>query len=425
MDEFSDDDFDDLNAHVFEELENNAIQFTQAQQLTQAQQRPESTRLASRDRDHEPYPDDDLDDLDDAVVIDDLRGKSVSAAVTAKPSLPAAASTRMGPPQRDAWQPVPGPTQSHMAPLPSPQQAGGAAYSQMRPPPPPMPRPTAATSTTTLSTAAHSRYQASQAPPPRGPDNSALEAQIAELQQKLQHKNGEIDIVRRRLEKSRQDHERELQTVKRQTAEQVAKHERDAEVARVAQRTAATELEFTRSELRNELDRAKRKEKDGGGSPRKNAATKAWGVSDGFEDVEMAASPSKGGRGRNQGAVASIVQEPPARLTRTPTKNKRKRPMNDSPVMALEIDEDVVMLDDAPTKNANASLSISTPPKKSLPIDVRDVTILSHRLSLTTAAVHEGHPESLFWPREAPKFRLPRPLLSPVAASREHICDLV
>jgi hypothetical protein len=390
MDDFSDDDFDDLNANALAELENNAIQFTQAQQRT------ESTQQASHDYDQ----DFDDDDLDDAVVIDDLRGKSVSvAAPSEKPSLPVPTSARIAPPQqRNAWESASGPasqfrpqamgpavrqsSQSHMIPHP-PQ----AAYSQMRPPLQPQQLGRSTATTTTMS-AAHSRYQASQAPQRGPPDNSALEAQIAELQQKLQHKNGEIDIVRRRLDKSRQDHERELQAIQKQTAEQVAKYEREAEAAKVAQRSAATELEFTRCELRNEVDRAKRKDKDGGGSPRKNAAAKAWGISDGFEDVEMAASPSKGSRSRNQGAVASVVQEPPARLTRTPTKNKRKRPLNDSPAMALEIDEDVVMLDDGVTRggaqNANSSLSVSTPPRKSLPVDVRNTAMLTLKYMLIT-----------------------------------------
>ncbi|KAJ3579061.1 hypothetical protein NPX13_g1504 [Xylaria arbuscula] len=126
--------------------------------------------------------------------------------------------------------------------------------------------------------------------------------------------------------------------------------ERAVEAARAAQASATTELEFTRRDLREEVVRAKRH--DGPGTPKKNAAAKAWGVSDGFEDVEMAGSPTKGKRGKNAGPVATSV-EPSSRLLRTPTKSKRKRPAVDSPVMALEThSDDVVMLDDVRVDDA-------------------------------------------------------------------------
>lgn len=212
--------------------------------------------------------------------------------------------------------------------------------SQIPRPPPPLPRP---------APSIQSRYQPSQAQRQTGVSShelAALQAQILDLQSKLTTKDGEISIVRKRLEKSREDHERELHIIKTQTAEQLAKQERAVEAARAAQESAATELEFTRRDLREEVVRAKRQ--DGPGTPKKNAVAKTWGVADGFEDVEMAGSPSKGKRGKNAGPVASSVVEPPSKLLKTPTKSKRKRPVMDSPVMALETHSDDVVMLDAP-----------------------------------------------------------------------------
>ncbi|CAJ2512583.1 Uu.00g055980.m01.CDS01 [Anthostomella pinea] len=351
MDDFSDDDLDALNANALQELENNAIQFTQAQKKSDPSQQVEY------DFDFED------DDLDDTIVQDELRGPK-SALPPERPAAQVAttAPSRVVPQQQETWGPVPLPA-SHFRPppiaanptrQPAAQPAGHRAsqqiasrnkappYSQIRPPPP-LPRPAASIP---------SRYQPSQAPRQSSPsahELAALQAQVLDLKSRLTTKDGEISIVRKRLDKSRDDHERELQVVRKQTAEQLAKHERAVEAAKAAQQSATTELEFTKRDLREEVDRAKRK--DGGGTPKKNnAATRSWGVSDGFEDVEMAGSPSRGHRGRNAGPVASLVAEPPSRLTRTPTKGKRKRPTVDSPVMALEThSEDMVMLDDAGT----------------------------------------------------------------------------
>ncbi|KAH8681696.1 hypothetical protein BX600DRAFT_429615 [Xylariales sp. PMI_506] len=393
MDDFSDDGLDELNANALDELENNAIQFTQARRFE-----PSQTPLE--------YDFDD-DDFDDAVVTDELRGKPVvlpdRGGVNADDASP---TLGPGPQQTHHQQAWPGPVTvatSHIRPAPAgssnrspaqaqyaPRPSQGAPYSQMRPPPLPRPTPTMPT-----------RYLASQVPQHAAATGNAeqvaMQARIRELEAKLQAKDGEVHIVRSRLEKYRQDHDRELQAFKKQTAEQLAKQERALEAARVAERTAAseletatTELEFTRRDLKEEVDRAKRKERDGGGvgTPRKPAAAKTWGVSDGFEDVEMAASPSKGNRSKNPGAVASIVQEPiPSRLTRTPTKAKRKRPAAvDSPVMALETTEDVVMHDDddgsrtasVDTRTAPATSDL---PRKGMPFDFIKV-ILNHSSGL-------------------------------------------
>ncbi|KAI0007692.1 hypothetical protein F4779DRAFT_591054 [Xylariaceae sp. FL0662B] len=350
MDEFSDDDFDALNANALQELENNAIQFTQAQRKYELSQHESNYGLED-------------DDLDDTVVQDELRGKSALPPEKTI-QLPPPPSSRVVPvtdtgtvatwgqapvsASRFRPQPIASTSGQPVVPLASsrPSQQfpsrGSLPYRQFRPPPP-LPRP---------APPIPSRYQPSQVPRQNAPPSheiSSLQAQILDLKARLTTKDGEIGIVRKRLEKTREDHERELQTLKKQTAEQLAKHEREVEAAKAAQQNAATELEFTRRDLKEELTRAKRR--DGPATPKKNAGPKSWGVADGFEDVEMAGSPSRRQRGKNAGAVASAMAEPLARGPRTPTKGKRKRPVADSPVMALEVhSEDVFMADNTAAK---------------------------------------------------------------------------
>ncbi|KAI1762656.1 hypothetical protein GGR53DRAFT_405445 [Hypoxylon sp. FL1150] len=363
MDDFSDDDFDALNANVLQELENNAIQFTQAQKKYQP----------SQTQQHQAPLDDnfDDDDLDDAVVQDELGDASVQPPsrvpqqqTTWDGPMPIPASRfRPQPVASSSRPPITAPTSSR--PLQPPIARGPPpSYSQIRPPPP-------------LARPAPSIYQASQAPRPTAPPShelSSLQAQILDLKTRLNTKDGEIGIVRKRLEKARADHDRELQSIKKQAAEQVAKHERALEAAKAAQDAANTELQFTRRDLKDELERARRK--DGPSTPKKNAAAKSWGIADGFEDVEIAGSPSKGQRGKNSGAVASVVAEPSLKPTRTPTKGKRKRQVVDSPVTALEThSEDVVMVDIGANDNNVIESSSSSP--KAASIDYLKV-ILNH-----------------------------------------------
>lgn len=383
MDDFSDDGFDELNANALQELENNAIQFTQAQKKFEPSQddqfaQTQGKREPSQDRFDYDFED---DDLDDAVVLDETRGKPIPILPPEKPAQ--SSTSRIDPqqapqPLHDGWGPVPIPA-SHYRPQPSgtatrtPAQAAIASrpsqapqYGQIRPPPAPIPH---------AAPAVPSRYQSTQVPRPTASTSreyAALQAQLEDLKSRLNTKDGEIQIVRKRLEKDRQDHERELQALRKQSTEQLSRQERAVEAAEVAKRKATTELEFTRRDLKEEVDRAKRKEKDVGGTPKKNAAAKAWGVSDGFEDLEMAGSPSKGARGK---AAASAVPEHSTRLTRTPTKGKRKRPTIDSPVMALETTDgdDVLMLDESMTAADSFGSTVSvqtTLPAKTASFDV-------------------------------------------------------
>ncbi|GAW24202.1 hypothetical protein ANO14919_137840 [Xylariales sp. No.14919] len=424
MDDFSDDDFDALNANALQELENSAIQFTQAQKTYEHRQPPPPSALQQppdTSYGHD-FEDDDLDDLDDAVVVvqDALQPAPPTTTLDRPAQLPSRILPQQHHPrhqqqqQRETWRPVPVPVPaSRLRPQPVnsiPRQPSGPArpapvgprasqqiphrgqalaHGQIPRPPAVLPRP---------APSIQSRYQPSQAQRQTGPsshDIAALQAQILDLKSKLTTKDGEISIVRKRLEKSREDHERELQIIKTQTAEQLAKQERAVEAARAAQESAATELEFTRRDLREEVVRAKRH--DGPGTPRKNAIAKAWGVSDGFEDVEMAGSPTKGKRGKNVGPVAGSVVEPPSKLLRTPTKSKRKRPAADSPVMALEThSDDVVMLDDVRADGVAVLGPMSLSPQRNVPFDYLKV-ILNH------SAAH-GRPPTLEY---LSRFKLP------------------
>ncbi|KAI1747039.1 hypothetical protein F4782DRAFT_522578 [Xylaria castorea] len=394
MDDFSDDDLDALNANALQELENNAIQFTQVQRTYERPNPPAPPKSLpppprGQRRSDVLYGLDD-DDLDDAVVVvqDALQPKSAlpsaRAVAPAKPAqLPSRVQPRQQREQAETWRPVsvpnpgnrlrPQPADSAFRPPANPASVGPRASQQLRSRnhAPLLPRPAPTVS---------SGYQPSQAPRQTGAishEVATLRAQILDLESKVTTKEGEISIVRKRLEKKCEDHERELQIVRAQAAEKLAKQERAAEAAKAAQQSAVTELEFTRRDLREEVVRAKRQ--DGPSTPKKNAVAKTWGVSDGFEDVEMAGSPSKGKRGKNAGPVAGSVVEPPAKLLRTPTKSKRKRPAVDSPVTALEThSEDVVMLDDVGIPVHDVAVGLMAPvTRSSIPFDYLKV-ILNH-----------------------------------------------
>ncbi|KAI1161543.1 hypothetical protein F5B18DRAFT_628000 [Nemania serpens] len=434
MDDFSDDDLDALNPNTLQELENNAIQFTQAQKTHERPQPeflapplprprpqppppPPPRRLLHPSRPEAEYAFED-DDLDDSVLVvrDGPQPKPAPPPVPVPvPERPAQLPSRI-PPQQDpqqqqqqqqqhrqhhqpqqgqqgpqaqqvqqrqqkeTWRPAAVPTSaSHRRPQPvesisrpsaAPAPADPRASQQVPRPPPSLPRP---------APSVPSRYQPSQQPQHQtrvSNDTAALQAQILDLQSKLTTKDGEISIVRNRLEKSQQDHERQLQIIKAQVAEQLAKQERAVDAARAAQESAITELAFMRRDLREEVVRTKRH--DGPGTPKKKPVAKTWGVSDGFEDVEMAGSPSKGKRGKNAGPVAGSVVEPPSKLLKTPTKSKRKRPVIDSPVMALEThSDDVDMTDDVRVHEVAMIGPMSPIAQRSMPFNYVNV-ILNH-----------------------------------------------
>ena len=402
MDDFSDDGFDDLNDNILQELENNAIHFTQAQKLVQSQfpsQTPAPAAVAAPPpsaplqpfqtdvSDYNNYNFED-DDLDDAVVIDELaqlplRHPAASTANdkshTPQQQHPHHSRPRPAPGQT-AWNPLrPAPPSAsfssharHPAPShPAPSAIGGPYPSQrlpgnlpqprgrhgqvptnsqhMRPPPPPPPP-----------IPRHSTYLASQAPPQpsqtalhnQGDLVAALQARVNALEAELTSSKGEVAIVRSKYDKSVTTHAAEVARLKKQNAEALSKQERMVEAALAAEKNAATELHFTEQDLKEELQKAKRGRNQGDGmTTPKKAKSAGWGnVADGFDDIEILPSPSRaqgGPRSRGKGTMSGAVAPPIAE--RTPTKGKRKRPMVDSPVMALETEDDVVMADQSST----------------------------------------------------------------------------
>ncbi|KAH8913065.1 hypothetical protein BR93DRAFT_923027 [Coniochaeta sp. PMI_546] len=380
MDDFSDDGFDDLNDTVLQELENNAIQFTQAQQVGQSQAAPPARharppppglappRLASTAYDFSGF---EADDLDDTVVIDELAKEPAAVAPTAvvdRPLPPQQPRVVPGVGQpRPTWQQQAGPsnfntsaglTSQRLPSRPVPQPYSSQRHSQW--PAAPQSRPVPAQSQVNRRPPPPPPQLGRQIPPPhaqqsqvaRAPGGAgdqteiiaALQAQLSTLQAELRSAKGEAAIIRSKYEDFQTSHETEIARLKRLNAEQLAKQERAVEAALMAEKNATTELHFARQDLKEELGRAKvvKRKDDLTSTPKKK--NKTWAVADGFDEVEILPSPGKGqGKRRGDpGPVAVPLAE------RTPTKGKRKRPAVDSPVTALEVHSEDVLMPDAP-----------------------------------------------------------------------------
>jgi hypothetical protein len=320
MDEFPDDDFDDLNDTVLQELENNAIQSTQFQKPTQAQA-----------VDAHAYDFED-DDLDDTVVIDEqaqpLRPAAVDTSLPIQQPRHAAGTQRWNQhlasrpsyqpgPQYPPRRPIPPPTQSQRYSALTPARPQPVQPSQFARPPLPVPRPYPG--------------QPSQAPRATGLGQqndiiAELKARLSTLESDLTAAKGEAAILRSKYDRAQATHEAEIARLKKQNAEEIAKQERIAEEARAAENAVATELQFARQDLREELGRVKSRRREAPATPKKS---RTWGQADGFDGVEILSSPSKGQTLRRKDSG-------PAPMERTPTKGKRKRPIVDSPTFALE-----------------------------------------------------------------------------------------
>ncbi|KAM7196843.1 Protein of unknown function (DUF3636) domain containing protein [Rhypophila sp. PSN 637] len=390
MDDYSDDGFDDLNDNVLQELENDAIQLTQAQKLAQSQAPlpppflpQKSHQLDSRAQHHaqyqqqqqQPQPevydlDFDDDDLDDTVVIDELApqtGPAIHKTLPPQPSriTPSLAGqqqrwNQQGQNSRSAYNPRP-PYPQQLPARPAPPPLPSQRYSRPPVPPPAIPyRPSQAQQQPEFvrPPPPHGRpypAQPSQAPHFSGAAQqndiaAALQARLSALQAELTAARGEASILRSKYEKANTTHDAEIARLKKQNAEQLAKQERIVESALAAERTATTELEFARQDLKAGLGRAKSRKKDGTTTPKKS---KSWGQPDGFDGVEILSSPSKGPaqKRRESGAVQG---------DRTPSKGKRKRPAVDSPSFALEThSDDVSVQEAAEPKKATAPRIVS------------------------------------------------------------------
>ncbi|KAI3534961.1 DNA repair protein Rad26 [Colletotrichum abscissum] len=372
MDEFNDDDFDDLNDTTLQELENNAIQFTQAQRKQDSQSQtlpPHHDPSQVENYDDLEFED---DDLDDAEVTNELlppvTRPSVDKTISQQqqqqqqhqhPPQPLAARHPPLPPQQ-RWNPPPAhanpPTLSSRPRYPPPVPTYNASVASQRfqpahPAAPYRPLPSQFVRPAPPSSARFNPPQ-SQSQLHAAPGNdviAALQQRLRALESELNSARGEASIIRTNSTKAEQDHAAEVARLKKQNAEQAARQERAVEAAIAAERQATTELQFLQRDMKDASTRPRRRENapvsaaPATTTPKK--AAKTWGVADGFDDMDIAPSPTKNrGKTRDPGPVAIPLSE------RTPTKGKRKRPPVDSPVMALETDaQDVIMVDDTGT----------------------------------------------------------------------------
>ncbi|KAH7163417.1 hypothetical protein B0J13DRAFT_601931 [Dactylonectria estremocensis] len=336
LDEFSDDGLDDLPDNALQELENNAIQLTQAHRKGPSQ--PSESA----------YPDAiwvEDDDLDTTEVTNDV-GEPVGRPVVdntlqqysqqqhqhqeSRRSVPPVPNPRWDPIVHPSKrQPVVQAPRTHNAantnqPMYTSQQFQSQSANFHRPQNSQLPRPGLASNP----------YIPSQSQP--GDIVSALQQRLRALEAELNAARGEVSIIRANSSKSQQQHDAEVARLKKLNAEQLSHQERIAEAAVVAEKNANTELQFLQRDLREVNDRTRRKDTavataTGSGLTTPKKVAKTWRVADGFDEMDIVLSPSKGqGRHKYAASVAANVGE------RTPTKGKRKRPAADSPVMALE-----------------------------------------------------------------------------------------
>lgn len=352
-DEFSDDGFDDLPDNAFQELERNAIQLTQAQ-IKQSPSQDEPTRLSNYGWEEED------DDLDNTEVTNDV-GVPIGRPVinNSMQQIKQQHQHRPGPTasevQRRPIPPVPNPRWNPTVD-PAARSASGAGLIPRAPgigasnapfsgSQAFQPQPSIQASQFARPPLPPNRFPASQASHTGQPGDivSALQQRVRALESELHSARGEASIIRANATKAQQDYDAQVARLKKLNAEQLDKQTRIVEAAVAAEKTANTELQFLQRDMREVNDRARRRDTIVGGintTPKK--AAKSWGFADGFDEMDIAVSPSKGqGRGKT-GSVAANVGE------RTPSKGKRKRPVMDSPITALETStEDVVMGDDS------------------------------------------------------------------------------
>ncbi|KAK4188923.1 hypothetical protein QBC35DRAFT_450835 [Podospora australis] len=435
MDEYSDDEFlDDLPESELQELENNAIQLTQAK-LGQSQYLP--SQLSSRvlpppkpppppapapapaagpTQDYGDYGLDDDDDLDDTVVFEVAGGENAGRtdnSFSNKPHINSnlaepgegswdtplnqSANHQPGPShhpqQRQVQYPIPRPIPHH---VPAPRHVHPAPQyqSQQRYPPPPPPRPSqfvrppvpVASQFSRPPPPAARQYpgQQSQLPNDAGAGNkgdiiAALQARLSRLESEVIASKGEAAILRSKYAQIQTEHETAIARLKQQNAEQLAKQERALEEVRAAERNASTELQFAREDLREGFGRARHKRKDGTTTPKKGNKTRAdMGMGDGFDTLEVTHSPSKGQaalRRHNSGPGGSSTH---AVSERTPTKGKRKRPPLDNPSFALETNEDEARLEHSLRTEAIES-AVYAPPSAQ-PYDFLQLVLDHHSL---------------------------------------------
>lgn len=323
LDEFSDDGFDDLTDNVLQELENHALQFTQAQ--------PALTQQFDYAWEQED------DDLDTTEVINDA-GVAVGRPIVDKtlrqqpqnqqqqrgrPSIPPVPNPRWNP-AIDSAAARPGapiaerPRMASVRPLNQPfmgsQRFPDSSQSAARP-------QTAQLAALPVS---------SQGQP--GTMVTALQKRIRVLEAELNAARGEASILRSNSTKAQHSYDEQIARLRKMNADQIDKQEKAMEAALAAEKHANVELQFMQRDMREANDRTRKKDSIATGVTTPKKAAKTWGFADGFDEMDIAASPSKGqGRSKAAGSVAANIGE------RTPSKGKRKRPVSESPMKALDI----------------------------------------------------------------------------------------
>ncbi|CAK7271754.1 hypothetical protein SEPCBS57363_004784 [Sporothrix epigloea] len=410
MDDFSDDGFDDLNLAVLQELETKALQSFQTQQ--QAFGQPTNDRQIRADNELELFENADFDvDLDaeidinedvdraDAAVLRELArvpaqlayGGRLTAAAAPPPlplpafsqrshinvPLPLINNKKMNHTNHNANAPSSiNSRNGGFYPRPSQQLPSGAlpapqVNKTMQPPRPSIP---------VRIGAGPGLVPGEGLPLAIGEDSSdvdntsvaSLQARIRTLETDLLIARGKASMMESKNEVAQRKHDAEVARIKAQKDEELAKLRQRTEVAVAAHKSAATELEFAKQDLKEEVEKGKKGRRndrlDNPTTPRKNVAGRStWSIPDGFEDVELLPSPSKSFGRRLKEAGVSVT---PA-VERTPRKGKRRLNLTDSPTKPLETiaieDEDV--FNGSPGLPASASQKLVPPSLKEPPED--------------------------------------------------------
>ncbi|KAG6013129.1 hypothetical protein E4U43_007479 [Claviceps pusilla] len=404
VDEFSDDGFDDLPDNALQELERNAIQLTQAHAVKQQQQQQQSrhqvvaSQRISRFSDY-GWEDEEDDDLDTTEVTNDaglpigrpVVDNSLRQQLPLQPRREAGATTSSQVPRRPA-PPLPNPQWNPAIDNPKMAASAAAARSGLHSRPPGLgPSGVSLSASQMHQFPAHdgqftrpllpaNRLHASQASQvsqvgAAGDVLSALQRRVRVLESELHSARGEASIIRAKSLKAQQEYDAQIARLKKLNAEQLDKQTRMVEAAVAAEKSANTELQFLQQDIREVHGRARNRDAAGGGgvtTPRKG--TKSRGFADGFDEMDVALSPSKGqGRGKSSGSVAANVGE------RTPSKGKRKRPVVDSPIMALETtsNDDVTMSDGRREEVPATSIPVQIQPASAAPFEFLQL-VLDH-----------------------------------------------
>ncbi|KAL7948722.1 hypothetical protein V8C42DRAFT_227328 [Trichoderma barbatum] len=319
LDEFSDDGFDDLTDNVLQELENHALQSTQAH--------PQHALTQQFDYAWEQED----DDLDTTEVTNDA-GLPVGRPIVDKTLRQQQQRGRSSipPVPNPRWNPaIDSAAARSGAPL-----AERTRISSVRP----LNQPFMGSQRFPDSSQSASRPQTAQLAslpmPSQGQPGTmvtALQKRIRVLEAELNAARGEASILRSNSTKAQQNYDEQITRLRKLNAEQLGKQEKAMEAALAAEKHANVELQFMQRDMKEANDRARKKEPTTSvATPKKNAKT--WGFADGFDEMDIAASPSKGqGRNKSAGSVAANIGE------RTPSKGKRKRPVSESPMKALDI----------------------------------------------------------------------------------------